>query len=57
MPRLQIAEVRLHKLAAPIRERFGWSLNWTTQRTVTLVEVITDEGLVGWGDGGLYDDL
>jgi D-galactarolactone cycloisomerase len=57
MPRLRIAEIRLHKLAAPIQERFGWSLNWTTHRTVTLVEVITAEGLTGWGDGGLYEEL
>src|SRR5436190_12967522 len=55
--RLRIAEIRLHKLAAPISERFGWSLNWTTHRTVTVVEVITAEGLTGWGDGGLYDEL
>jgi D-galactarolactone cycloisomerase len=54
---MRIVEVRLHKLAAPIKERFGWSLNWTAQRTVTLVEVLTEEGLVGWGDGGLYDEL
>ena len=54
---MRIVEVRLHKLVAPIKERFGWSLNWTTQRTVTLVEVVTDEGLIGWGDGGLYDEL
>jgi D-galactarolactone cycloisomerase len=57
VPGLRIAEVRLHKLAAPITERFGWSLNWTSRRTVTLVEVITEEGLIGWGDGGLYDEL
>ena len=56
-PRLRIAEVRIHKLAAPLRERFGWSLNWTKQRTATVVEVITAEGLTGWGDGGLYDEL
>jgi D-galactarolactone cycloisomerase len=56
-PHLTIAEIRLHKLAAPISERFGWSLNWTTQRTVTVVEVITAEGLTGWGDGGLCEEL
>jgi D-galactarolactone cycloisomerase len=56
-PRLSIAEIRLHKLAAPISERFGWSLNWTTHRMVTVVEVITAEGLTGWGDGGLYEEL
>jgi D-galactarolactone cycloisomerase len=55
--RLRIAEVRIHKLCAPLQERFGWSLNWTRQRTATLVEVITKEGLTGWGDGGLYDEL
>lgn len=57
VPRLRIAEVRLHHLAAPISERFGWSLNWTSRRTVTLVEVVTDQGLTGWGDGGIYDEL
>ncbi|MGH9632290.1 MAG: mandelate racemase/muconate lactonizing enzyme family protein [Bryobacteraceae bacterium] len=57
LPRLRVAEVRLHKLAAPLKDRFGWSLYWTSQRTATLVEVITEEGLTGWGDGGLYDEL
>jgi D-galactarolactone cycloisomerase len=57
LPRLRIAEIRLHKLFVPIKERFGWSLKWTDTRTVTLVEVVTDEGLTGWGDGGLYDEL
>ena len=57
VPRLRIAEVRLHKLTAPLRERFGWSLNWARHRSVTLVEVVTAEGLTGWGDGGLYGEL
>jgi D-galactarolactone cycloisomerase len=57
VPSLHIAEVRLHKLVAPIKQRFSWSLNWTGQRVATLVEVITKEGLTGWGDGGLYDEL
>lgn len=56
-PRLRVAEIRLHKLAAPFSEPFGWSLNWATQRNHTLVEVITDAGLTGWGDGGSYDEL
>jgi D-galactarolactone cycloisomerase len=55
--RLRIAEVRLHKLVAPISQRFGWSLHWTATRTVTLVEVVTEDGLTGWGDGGLYEEL
>jgi D-galactarolactone cycloisomerase len=51
-PRLRITRVRAHLLEAPLSERFGWSLNWTRVRTATLVEVETDAGLTGWGDGG-----
>ncbi|MFN0101462.1 MAG: mandelate racemase/muconate lactonizing enzyme family protein [Bryobacteraceae bacterium] len=50
-PSIRITEVRIHTLDAPLRERFGWSLNWTSRRTATLVEVRTDAGLTGWGDG------
>jgi len=48
---LRITEVRIHTLDAPLTQRFGWSLNWTSRRTATLVEVRTDAGLTGWGDG------
>jgi D-galactarolactone cycloisomerase len=48
---LRITEVRIHSLDAPLTKRFGWSLNWTSRRTATLVEVRTDAGLTGWGDG------
>jgi len=50
-PRLRITAVRVHQLAARLREPFGWSLNWTQTRTATLVEVVTDAGLTGWGEG------
>jgi D-galactarolactone cycloisomerase len=50
-PKIRITEVRIHRLDAPLAERFGWSLNWTSCRTATLVEVRTDAGLTGWGDG------
>jgi D-galactarolactone cycloisomerase len=48
---LRIRRVRIHKLRAPLREPFGWSLGWTDHRTATLVEVTTDNGITGWGDG------
>lgn len=48
---LRIRRVRVHRLAGPLRERFGWSLGWTSERTGTLVEVETEGGLTGWGDG------
>jgi D-galactarolactone cycloisomerase len=55
-PRLKITRVRIHHLAGKLRERFGWSLNWTDTRTATLVEVNTDAGLTGWGDGSFGGD-
>lgn len=48
---LRITEVRIHHLRGELKERFGWSLNWTTERKAILVEVRTDAGLTGWGDG------
>jgi D-galactarolactone cycloisomerase len=51
LPRIRITGVRIHTLRGRLRERFGWSLAWTETRTATLVEVTTDAGLTGWGDG------
>ncbi len=48
---IRITGVRVHKLSAPLQHRFGWSLGWTAKRTATLVEVSTDCGITGWGDG------
>ncbi len=47
----RITGVNVHVLQAKLARRFGWSLNWTDTRSVTLVEVTTDAGLTGWGDG------
>jgi D-galactarolactone cycloisomerase len=47
----KITGIRIHSLSGPLSERFGWSLNWTQSRTATIVEVTTDAGLTGWGDG------
>lgn len=54
---MRITSVHIHKLSAPLSERFGWSLNWTSTRTATLVEVRTDSGITGWGDGAAAEDL
>ncbi len=56
-PRIRITAVKEHVLQAPLRERFGWSLGWTRTRTVTLVEVSTDAGLTGWGEGRCAREL
>lgn len=54
---IRITGVRVHHLRAPLTRRFGWSLNWTDQRTATLVEVMTNAGITGWGDGSAGEQL
>jgi D-galactarolactone cycloisomerase len=49
---IRITGVKVHTLTGRLRQRFGWSLSWTETRTATLVEVTTDAGLTGWGEGG-----
>ena len=48
---LRITGIRVHTLSAPLQQRFGWSLNWTSTRTGRLIEASTDAGITGWGDG------
>jgi D-galactarolactone cycloisomerase len=54
MSALKIRHIRIHRLQGQVSERFGWSLNWTNTRTVQLVEVETEDGLTGWGEGSVY---
>ncbi len=56
-PPVRITGVRIHKLEAGLKERFGWSLGWTSKRAATLVEVASDCGLTGWGDGHFGGNL
>ncbi len=57
LPPIRITEVKVHRLSAPLSQRFGYSLAWFDRRAATLVEVSTDAGLTGWGDGGWGGDL
>jgi D-galactarolactone cycloisomerase len=47
---MRIAEVNAHVLEAPLTHPFSWSVNRTTVRASCIVEVVTDTGLVGWGE-------
>jgi len=47
---MRIADVRIHVLASPLAEPFAFSQGWVRQRSATLVEVITDDGVTGWGE-------
>lgn len=47
---MKITEVNAHVLEAPLEQPFGWSVNRTTVRATCIVEIVTDTGLVGWGE-------
>jgi D-galactarolactone cycloisomerase len=47
---LKISDVRVHVLRSPLEQPFAFSQGWVSSRGATLVEVTTDDGLVGWGE-------
>ncbi len=47
---MKITELEVHVLKCPLAEPFAFSQGWVRQRSATLVEVRTDDGLTGWGE-------
>jgi D-galactarolactone cycloisomerase len=49
---MKICEVKSHVLKHPLPEAevFGSSKGWHTVRQALVVEILTDDGLVGWGE-------
>ena len=47
---MKITDVKVHVLQSPLAEPFAFSQGWVQRRSATLVEVITDAGLTGWGE-------
>ena len=48
---MKIAEIETFQLMSPLERPFGWSQGWIGHRSVGLVKVTTDDGIVGWGEG------
>ena len=48
---MKITHIETFQLSSPLERPFGWSQNWIDRRSVNLVKVSTDEGIVGWGEG------
>mgnify|MGYP001294737611 CR=1 FL=1 len=46
----RIADVRTHVLEAPLTEPFHWSFNGTSVRQACIVEIVAEDGTVGWGE-------
>jgi D-galactarolactone cycloisomerase len=47
---MKITNVRAHVLEARLSQPFAYSRAWYATRTALIVEIETDEGLVGWGE-------
>ena len=47
---MKITDIAIHVLKSPLAEPFAFSQGWVRQRSATLVEVLTDEGISGWGE-------
>ena len=47
---MKIADLKVHVLKSPLAEPFAFSQGWVRQRSATLLELVTDNGLVGWGE-------
>jgi D-galactarolactone cycloisomerase len=47
---MKIVEVHAHVLEASLSEPFAYSRAWYAKRTSLIVEIVTDQGLIGWGE-------
>ena len=47
---MKIADIRTHVLEAKLDRPFGWSFDSNNMRTSCIVEITSDDGLVGWGE-------
>ena len=47
---MKIADIRVWALASDLAEPFAFSQGWVRRRGATIVEVVTDAGLSGWGE-------
>ncbi len=47
---MKIVDVRTWALRSDLAEPFAFSQGWVAQRAATIVEVVTDEGVSGWGE-------
>jgi D-galactarolactone cycloisomerase len=47
---MKITDIKIHALQSPLAQPFAFSQGWVRRRSATLVEVLTDEGITGWGE-------
>ena len=42
---MKITDLKIHVLKSPLAEPFAFSQGWVRQRSATLLEIFTDEGI------------
>jgi D-galactarolactone cycloisomerase len=47
---MKIDRIEVRFVEAKLDEPFGWSQRWTDTRSVVVLKVFTDDGVVGWGE-------
>jgi D-galactarolactone cycloisomerase len=47
---MKITDLKIHVLKSPLAEPFAFSQGWVRQRSATVIEILTDEGISGWGE-------
>ena len=47
---MKIERIEVRFVEAELEQPFGWSQRWTGVRSVIVMKVITDDGIVGWGE-------
>ena len=47
---MKITDIKTHVLATELAEPFSFSMGWVKKRSTMIVEIITDEGVIGWGE-------
>jgi D-galactarolactone cycloisomerase len=50
---MKIVDVKTYPLVYPVQDPFSNAMRWTRERPFGVVEVITDNGITGWGEGAI----
>src|SRR5512139_2479541 len=48
---MKIVDVKTYSLVYPVKVPFANAMRWTRERPFGVVEITTDEGITGWGEG------
>ena len=48
---MKITDIKVYNLRYPLEAPFANAIAWNTARTAGVIEVITDAGVTGWGEG------